>query len=267
MTEPMSPPPWWKKYTLATQTEAYWQIGPLHLWAQHLKSEWKIAYEREEDPLINLSRHESEKELSDWQDKKNIVRLGLQKESTGLLLKPQLADRPVVIHAEHPITLLPGYKLTIYMSTPLWLEIKFLPQEETMMELPIYRPSDTWFGPNTRLGEICYASRTFCRLNLEELPLRPHRAVTALHLHNRRDKKLLVEKISLPTPYLSLFVSQAGQLWTESLEVQQEKEENAPVKILSGPPKGINIAQKLTEARKKKQKNLALQMLGGILPW
>ncbi|MCB1214010.1 MAG: hypothetical protein KDK66_00910 [Deltaproteobacteria bacterium] len=258
---------WWQSYKILINTEVYWQIGPLHLWIQHLKHEWKIAYIREEDPLKNTHHWQSHDVLSNLADKEDIFRVGMEKDHHAIMLSPKLADRAVVAQAENPLTILPGEKLTIYISSPLWIEAKDLESQKQFFEIPIYRPSDTWFGPNVREGELCYASRTYCRLNLEEVPIRPHRAITALHLNNKTHDNILLEKISLPIPYLSLFLSQDGQLWTESLILEQSKEEASPVRIQNSPPKDIKIAQKLSEPRIKKHKNLALRMLGGLLPW
>lgn len=66
------------------------------------------------------------------------------------------------------------------------------------------RPSDTWFGPTTSEGEPCYASKTVCRLRVEDVPLRPHRCLTKVTLRNRADDSLSLDRLKLPVNALAL---------------------------------------------------------------
>ena len=55
----------------------------------------------------------------------------------------------------------------IYVSTPLWVRVDVHDPPQFLQEIPVIRPSDTWFGPSTREGELGYAGRTHGRLNFE----------------------------------------------------------------------------------------------------
>jgi hypothetical protein len=76
-----------------------------------------------------------------------------------------------------------------------------------IFDQPTHRPSDTWFGPTTMTGELCYAIRTSVRLNLENLPARPGRAISVVQVKNQSRTDLKVEKPRVPsdrvgTPHL-----------------------------------------------------------------
>lgn len=257
---------WWQNYTIPLQSYSYWQIGPLHLWIQHLAHEWQIGYEREDDHLIQNLNYETSSQIRDLTQKETLIRVGMEKDQPVIKLQPKLADRSVVAQPQNPVTILSKQKVTVYMSSPLWLSIESPKDKQTLLEIPIYRPSDTWFGPSKLEGYVGYASRTFCRLRLEEVAIRPHRVTTAIEIINKTSEKIHIEEISLPLPYLSLFMTSKGQLWTESVVLEQDQEEEALVQIQNGLPKGIQIEKKLAEPRLKKQKNLVLKMLGGLFP-
>lgn len=61
-----------------------------------------------------------------------------------------------------------------------------------------------------------------CRLGLDELPVRPHRAVTAISIHNRADDPLKIERIMLPVGNLSLYTRGDGRLWTDDVVMRRE---------------------------------------------
>jgi hypothetical protein len=143
-------------------------------------------------------------------------------ESNQVTLLPMLADRPVVIRPRQPVFLLSGQTITLYLSTPVWLKIMVGDPPVLLKELPLMRLSDTWFGPNTREGELCYAGRTQARHDPKELPDRPHRAITPLTIQNKAASPLPLEKISLPVPMLALYGDDAGKLWTQAVTLTRE---------------------------------------------
>ena len=96
-------------------------------------------------------------------------------------------------------------------------------ENQLLQEIPIHRPSDTWFGSSTIEGELCYASKTQGRLSLEEVPFRPHRATVPVLIVNKDETILSLERLNLPVGYLSLFSSPQGQLWTQDVTITREK--------------------------------------------
>jgi hypothetical protein len=138
--------------------------------------------------------------------------------STGgstIRLTPALADRPVVIQSETPFHIMPGQNMTYYVSTPLWVAFHTGKPLVNMTEMPLFRPSDTWFGPSTTQGELCFASTTSGRLRLDDIRFRPHRAVTVVLLRNMTGNPVLLKSLNLPVPNLSLYESADGYLWTQ----------------------------------------------------
>jgi len=50
---------------------------------------------------------------------------------------------------EQPLGVPPGEQASVYVSSPLWVRIETGKPAKLLCELPTFRPSDTWFGPNT----------------------------------------------------------------------------------------------------------------------
>mgnify|MGYP003624313512 CR=1 FL=1 len=140
-----------------------------------------------------------------------------------LEIKPTLADRAVVCRPLSPITIVPGAKVIIYLSIPMWFSMSLLGEQSILIkEIATQVLSDTWFGPSTMKGELCYASQTSARLNLDNLSVRQHRVTTPLIIENNADNDLIFERVSLPVPYLSIYRTENGQLWTQNATLTRE---------------------------------------------
>lgn len=220
------PPPsvWWGTYELNQDQGKLWRIGPLSLLVCYLGKEWQVAYERTDDFDDNEVTWSLEDTQQQAEELSHYSRY-IFRETSGLLsITPRLADRPVISRPRAPFNLLAGEEVTLYVSTPVWLSLAAGEAAKQLQEIPIQRASDTWFGPSTREGELCYASTTHCRHYLEELPQRPHRAITPLLIRNQADSTLSVERLNVPAPLLSLYATDAGQLWTPQVTLIREKD-------------------------------------------
>ncbi|MBT8402063.1 MAG: hypothetical protein KJO98_16425, partial [Rhodothermia bacterium] len=162
----------------------------------------------------------------------------IEETPSRLNVEPALADRPVIVRPEEPLFVLVGETVTLFVSTPLWIRISVGTEKTLLTEIASYRPSDSWFGPNTREGEICYASATLGRLNLDDVPMRLHRAITPVTVHNRSGESLSVDRIRIPVEYLSLFQDGEGYLWTEAVRYDKTSgDELATLDIGRGAPR------------------------------
>lgn len=153
--------------------------------------------------------------------------------SEPVLALPRLPDRPVVSRPQVTTVLLPRERATLLVGTVLWVKLTL--GDRTLLELPTVRLSDTWFGPNSREGELCYASQTRARLRLLDIES-AWRALTPVTIINRGDDVLKLDRLNVPVPNLSLY-SDGKQFWTSGLTVGRDGD-NAPAKVQidSGPP-------------------------------
>lgn len=240
---------WWGVQEFPAERWVQWQIGPLCLSLLRRQGEWRIAWRPAGEPLDPTCRRIDENVEPPTQQSDDIRRYIAHDNDGRLELTPRLADRPVVVNPEIPVFLPPGETTTVYVSTGAWLRLA-QPDGPMLMEIPIYRPSDTWFGPNTREGEIAYASRTSARTNLNDLIILSHRVITPVRIENRGIDPLLVERLRIPVPALTLYEVAGQGLWTgtvafkrregdttATLEIQDGRELPGPDPTLLAPPR------------------------------
>ena len=254
---------WWGEFSIKSGATGHWEIGPLRIAIQRQALEWIVAYEHNETTADEQAWQSVYSDLDlNREDFASVSRYVWQSETEQITVLPALADRAVVSRPFTPFTVPAGGRATVYVSTPLWFVLASGSPAETLFEIPIQRPSDTWFGPSTQEGEACYASRTHARLNLENLIVDPFRAITQVHIHNEAPIPLLIERLNLPVPYLSLFHTQAGNLWTETVTVVQTQGTSlAKFDIEAEPPSTPTTAKLLSVPRRNPHKGMLISAI------
>ena len=256
---------WWGPYSLDDGQTIQWEIGPLRLAIQRRLNEWHIAYEQRDviDP-----------ETSEWShipaapdiikfDYANTERHVVSQTNEKLWIRPVLADRPIIIRPLMPLYVPTAEEITIFASSPLWMSIEVGDPPKKLQEIPIQRPSDTWFGPSTMEGELCYASRTHGRLRLEQIPTRAHRAITQLTVRNQASSSLLVERFSLPVPYLTLFETADSVLWTQSVVMERTRDAGlAAFHVEPDPSEQAGETRSLGEPRQQPTQSMIIRAFG-----
>ena len=258
---------WWGQLDLNYEQTAQWVIGPLKLAVQRLPNEWQVAYEPDE--LIDL-------EATEWQQTTvaldisalnyaNTERYVVGQTSKNLRIRPTLADRPIITRPFTPLYVPAGEQTVIFVSSPLWVSVEVGDLPKILQEIPIQRPSDTWFGPSTMEGELCYASRTYGRLHLDNIPVRSHRAITQVTIRNRATSQLLVERLSLPVPYLSIFETSEGLLWTQAVKMMRTRDTGmATLDVEAGPPKEAGEVKLICGPRQPPDQNMVIRAFGAL---
>ena len=252
---------WWGDFTVEAGAVAQWDIGPLRIAVQRLPHEWLVAHEQIEAAEDQQEWQFAYRDLDlNESGFANVSRFVYQSTPEQLTVLPALADRSVVSRPFTPFTMPADENATIYVSTPLWFTLATGMPLQTLFEIPIQRPSDTWFGSSTQEGETCYASRTYGRLNLENLTVYPHRAITEVHVHNHSAEPLLIERLNLPVPFLSLFHTPESVLWTETVTVVQTRGTSlAEFNIEKGPPPSAPGAKLTAAPRQDPQKDMLIR--------
>ena len=257
--------PWWGDYALAVDEAGRFRIGPFELIVSHTAFEWRVAWlrgpgEHPTEGSIECPRPSAEIELPE-----PVERLVASSRSTSMELRPVLADRPVVARPEIVFRLLPNAEIRLYVSTPVWVQAKIDDPPRQVLDETTLRLSDTWFGAPTA-GELCYAIKIKARLHLENLPLFTHRATTVVVLKNRSETVLLLERLKLPAPNLSLYADDSSRLWTQMVYVESDREGHmAQVDIGRGPPEEATNAELVSGARAPSHQNLLIRALGTLL--
>jgi hypothetical protein len=256
---------WWGDYLFDSDASVQWEFATLRIAVQRLPHEWLVAYDTFEKENEEDGWHVAYGDFDLTQGQfAHISRYVFQDTTERLTVLPSLADRTVVSRPYTPFTVPAGEATTIYVGTPLWFTMASGSLQD-MFEIPIQRPSDTWFGASTQEGELGYASRTYGRLNLENINISPYAAVTEVHIHNGSEESLLVERLNLPVPFLSLFETEEGDLWTEAVTVEQtEGTSLAKFHIKKAPLAAENGAKLIARPRQDPQKGMLIRAFGAL---
>ena len=160
-----------------------------------------------------------------------------------------LSNRPVVARPTQPLHLPHGEHVTLFVGTTLWFCLNR--DDDLLIDIPLERLSDTWFGPDTQVGEVCYASPTHARLTMEGVPRHVFKAVTPVEIRNHGDAPLVIDKVNLPVPYLALY-RDSHRHWTSQVTITQTSEElRGEVHIASGPPSYAISPTRIAPPRRK----------------
>lgn len=258
---------WWGKFSADTGQTLLWKIGPLNLAVRRLANEWQIAFEPNDTVLdeTNSWQHNPTAPDLDTVGYAHLERYTFNETHEFLIVMPALADRPVIIRPLTPFYVTPNQEAVIYLSTPLWVRVDVHDPPQFLQEIPVIRPSDTWFGPSTREGELGYAGRTHSHLNFENVASQAYRAITQVIIRNRTGTSLLIERLSLPVPYLTLFESADGQLWTQTVIMTSTRETGmATFDIDTNPPKQAGQVNRIGEPRQQSTHNMVIRAFGAL---
>lgn len=215
--------PWWLPQTLAPNQRWRCSIGPLSVYLERRQEDWFLAWETQEElPEPQRVLGETWQQLPETLVQNRYV---FRRAPTQFCLKPRLLDRPLVVRTHQPVKIPPGESITFYISSPVVVVVDLLNPATFLEELVTVRLSDTWFGPSTREGELCYAAKTHARNSREEVPLRAHRAITPVTIRNRSEQLLAIEKLSIPLPFLAVYGLDDGSLWTDPVTLEHSHNE------------------------------------------
>jgi hypothetical protein len=246
---------WWLPRTVPDGHTLECRLGPLTMQICRGHGEWQLAVvsgeEAEASAAVAMDLREGG--IGDDVAGNHIERFIFGGTSGLVRLVPLLADRSVVIRPRQSVFLPSGEETTMFLSSPLSLRIEVGEAAVLLREVPMLRLPDTWFGPSTREGELCYSGKTSARHSLAEVPRRPHRAISPLRIRNEAPTPLPLDKISLPVPVLSVYGAVDGSLWTETVTmIRGSDTDMAALRIEPGPPACASEA-KLVSAPRREQ--------------
>lgn len=258
---------WWGTYQLAENTQADCKVGPMRLCVQRFSKEWRIGYSSSREEAFNQQGQHIALgiPLTEFEPQSSVMRFSARQTTDTLAFAPMLADRAVVTRPEGAFFIPPDEETLLFVTTPLWVRVEVGEPLRTLQEMPIFRPSDTWFGSSSLAGELCYASRTHGHTDLAKLSFRPHRAITPVSIRNLGEDSLLLERMNLPVPYLSLFSSENGHLWTQPVTFTRETGgEVVSLNFDKQPPREAVNPKLLNGPRKEADRNLIVRAFGAL---
>jgi hypothetical protein len=262
---------WWGEYQVPHEHTGFWKIGPLSLYIQRLFREWRLSYDVGRDAfeagVVVEIPYDTDAATADTD---RTSRFAVSDTSESVLLSPVLPDRPLITRSEKPLNVLSQERTTVYASVPLWVKIQVGESKKILTEIPIFRPTDTWFGTNTLEGQLCYASRSYHRVRLSQVPVLPHRATTEVTVRNLADTMLSLERMLIAVPHLSLYYSADGAIWTDDLILERLEADNFAAfrtrarETRDGTSDRVESIERICEPREVSRENLVVRAFSSL---
>lgn len=229
---------WWGRHSTQMDRVDFWQIGPLRLWVHPLPYRMCITWAHQGDWLNPHVRAMPGEQTDPPPSSSKTVTCAYGHDAKDdLAFAPALPDRPMIVRLNSELNVLSHEEVSLFIVTPLFLRIEHVEPPKTLHEIPIHRASDTWFGPLDSTGSIGYASPSRAYLDLKEVPLRSHTAITAITIRNSGATPLRLDRINVPSARLSLFHSSETGFWTDRLTLERrEDDEMAHLRLDNHPP-------------------------------
>lgn len=257
---------WWTPIELAVGEGRRWRLGTLELVLLRSDSEWHMAHRHLPDDEVVLGAWSVDSVLELGEESANTERFASDPSARQVQVLPRVAERSVVASPRVPLHVLPNHEAKFYVSSPVWVEVYVGPPLVALRSVPAKRLSDTWFGPSTREGEVAFALKTQARVHLAEIPKQVQRAITPVVAKNRADTLLSIDRLNLPVPYLSIFHTDEGDLWTEAVVLEhREDTDMAGLAIDPGAPQEARGGAHLSDPRTTADEHLLVRAFSSIL--
>lgn len=151
---------------------------------------------------------------------------------------------------ELALTVPSGQSTRVYVGVPVWVRAE--EPSLVLSEVASVALSETWFG-NPREGELAYATKTFLSMDPDAIPRRPYRALCPCEVRNESEEPLVLERVRIPAPSLSIFEDTSGRLWA------------SPVRMVRGRAEGL--AEVNVQDKAPKEAAGARRLGGPRVPW
>lgn len=249
---------WWGRHSTQLERIDCWQIGPLHLWVHPLPYRMAITWKQQGDWLNpHVRSMPGEKTDPPPASATTVICAYGHGAKDDLIFSPSLPDRSMIVRLNSELNVLPEEQVSLFILTPLFLRIDRADPQKNLCDIPIHRSSDTWFGPMDSTGALGYASPSRAYLDLKEVPLRPHTAITSITIRNLGRTQLHLDRINVPSKRLSLFHSQTTGFWTNRLGLDRnEDDEMAHLRLDRQPPSEAGATEFVVGPRSPEEESI-----------
>jgi len=253
---------WWGEHLFELGQVMSWSFGSLTLTIMRLKKEWQVSYTH---LLVNQDQEYTQVEFNSRAQsmlcESKVLRFAFKETEPSLYISLHLPDRPLVARPLKPLMIPAKEMATLYTSAAFWLGLCVGVDQKKLIEIPVREYSDTWFGPNTISGELCYASKTNAYLLHEELAQKPHRAIIPVSIQNEGNQTLKIERMNIPVCFLNLYQAFDEHFYAESLLFVRESNSNAVKVDIEKKGTLHQIHRLVTPSRKKKDENFLFKTI------
>lgn len=237
------------------------------IYVQRQSQQWLLS--RVRHPALYCSLHSDlviERDVKIHGDVDKSLRWSSGEQESTLRIVPAMTDRNLVVLPDPPLLIPAGRRPKFYLSLPLMYQLYIGNSKKAFYEFFIEPLTTTWFGSNTRRGELCYEIDSPLLNDPDELPVIPHRINLELRLYNRDSEHLNVDKINLPAQFLPVYRVDGLHYWTNALTITNEKlTDELSLHYGKGVPCRHEQLQLVNEARLRSEARTIMRALEAII--
>lgn len=239
----------WGKYSPEGGSDQTIEIGPLKIYLQWVSNEIWVAFKYSNWPAMPDDEIVGELKWSRW---------ALQSEKDEIEIVPTLSQLPLLLKPDDPYRILPNAQTRIYARIPLWVHLRTVKDQISLIDIPTVVQSNTWFG-STIDGELCLSHASRVRRFLTDDFFLPHLVSCTIQIRNASVTDLQFDKICLRPDRMSIYTHN-GHLWSDETNViYRGVGAEGDVNVSGKPPIEVKDAKLIGKPRVSKSTNLAVR--------
>lgn len=218
----MNPQNFWKKYEFAVNQTLLFKAGFVEVFVKHISNGWLIKSRVSEQPNEDLQVEE----VDGFDDESEVFHFQTGK-SHDLIVVPALPNKAVVFRNNKVIKIGAGELANLNFRIPLAIQFYFqeVKEENRMLEIPMQRLSDTWFGEADN-GEPAFSIGSNYDREFSERKAMAWEAVAPVEIINNTTGVFDLQRLILRVEDFSLFLKDK-QLLTSHVAIEFRGPEHA----------------------------------------
>lgn len=218
----MNPLSFWKKYQFAENQTRLFKAGYAEVSIKNIRNGWLVRTRITDKPSDELMVEE----IADLADEADVLHFYTGK-SNELLLVPALPNKAVVFRNNKNIKISASESASLFFRIPLTMQFYFqeLKDENRLLEMPLQRLSDTWFGDIDN-GEPAFSIGSNYDQSFAEVRATAWEAISSVEIINNTAGVLDLQRLILRVEDFNIYLK-SKQLLTSRATIEFKGQEQA----------------------------------------
>lgn len=218
----MNPKNFWTKYTFTVNQTRLFKVGYAEVLIKHIQNGWLIKSKITEFAFEELEVED----VADFKDDMDVVHFHTGK-SHDLFVVPALPVKSVVFRNNKNLKVTAGESTNLFLRIPLNMQFYFqeVKDENRMLDLPLKRLSDTWFG-EIDSGEPAFSIGSNYDKSFAEVNVKDWEAILSVEIVNNTSSSLDLQRLILHVEEFNIYLKNK-QLLTNYATIDFKGQEQA----------------------------------------
>jgi len=216
----MTPQSFWKKYPTKVNQSLGFKAGYAEVFVKRVSNGWLVKTASLAQPVDKMEA----KTVDDLLDDQEVLHF-YSGNSGNLIVVPALPNKAVVFRNNKNIKVSAGESTRLFFTIPLSMQLYFdeVKDENRLIEVPLRRLSDTWFGEMDG-GEPAYSIGSTYYKSLAEVDARVWEAIASVEIINNTFGVLDLQRLILRVEEFNLY-RKDNQILTNHVTIEFKGQE------------------------------------------